>query len=124
MFVAKETYSGNGDYSKSSHSDFLSVIKLAGNLVFHAHSKHIETHHHFVREKMLSRDIVLQKIRTDKQVADFITKTLARAMFEEFREALGVIDNKLELREAVKNWCNIIAIEWSRYYHYFRSQLD
>ncbi|KAL0451442.1 UNVERIFIED_CONTAM: Retrovirus-related Pol polyprotein from transposon RE1 [Sesamum latifolium] len=80
-----------------------SAIKLAGNPVFHARSKHIETHYHFVREKVLSQDIELQEIRTNKQVADIFTKALARAKFEEFREALGVIDNKLALREAVKN---------------------
>ncbi|KAL0408224.1 UNVERIFIED_CONTAM: Retrovirus-related Pol polyprotein from transposon TNT 1-94 [Sesamum radiatum] len=79
-----------------------SAIKLAGNPVFHARSKHIETHYHFVREKVSSQDIE-QKIRTNKQVANIFTKALARAKFEEFREALGVIDNKLALREAVKN---------------------
>ena len=36
-----------------------SAIKLAGNPVFHARSKHIETHYHFVREKVLLQDIEL-----------------------------------------------------------------
>jgi len=38
-----------------------SAIKLAENPVFHACSKHIETHYHFVREKVLSQDVELQK---------------------------------------------------------------
>ncbi|GMI99343.1 cysteine-rich RLK (RECEPTOR-like protein kinase) 8 [Hibiscus trionum] len=84
------------------YCDNESAIKLAGNPVFHARSKHIETHYHFVREKVLSQDIELQKIRTDEQVADIFTKALAKAKFEGFRGNLGVSDRKLALREAVK----------------------
>lgn len=35
------------------------AIKLAINPVFHARIKHIETHYHFVQEKVLTRDIEL-----------------------------------------------------------------
>ncbi|XP_052885316.1 secreted RxLR effector protein 161-like [Gossypium arboreum] len=70
-------------------------------LVFHARSKHIETHYHFVREKVLSQDIELLKIQTDEQVADIFTKALAKTKFEVFRGDLGIIDKKLALREAV-----------------------
>lgn len=38
------------------------AIKLAKNLVFHAHTKHIEIHYHFLREKVLTQDIDLVKI--------------------------------------------------------------
>ena len=44
------------------------AIKLAGNPAFHARSKHIETHYHFVREKVLSQDVELQKIHTNKHI--------------------------------------------------------
>lgn len=47
------------------HCDNESAIKLAGNPVFHAHTKHIETHYHFIREKVLTQDIELLKIRTE-----------------------------------------------------------
>ena len=36
-----------------------SAIKLAGNPVFHACSKHIETHYHCIREKVLLQDVEL-----------------------------------------------------------------
>ena len=36
-----------------------SAIKLVGNSVFHARSKHIETHYHCVREKVLSQYVEL-----------------------------------------------------------------
>jgi len=39
-----------------------SAMKLASNLVFHAMTKHIEIHHHFMREKMLSQEIKLKYV--------------------------------------------------------------
>lgn len=71
--------------------------------MFHAHTKHIETHYHFVREKVLTQDIQLQKIRTDDQVADIFTKALGKARFEVFRGALGIVDSKLALSGSVAN---------------------
>ena len=72
--------------------DNQSAIKLAGNLVFHSRSKHIETHYYYVREKVLSQDVELQKIHTNKQVADIFTKALVKVKFEVFRKTLGVIE--------------------------------
>ena len=80
-----------------------SAIKLAENPVFHARTKHIEVHHHFVREKVLNQEIDLQKIRSEDQVADIFTKALGRAKLEEFRAALGVVDSKFSLRGSVEN---------------------
>ena len=68
-----------------------SAIKLAGNSVFHARSKHIETHYHFVREKVLSQDVELQKIHTNEQIADIFTEALAKVKFEAFYKSLRVI---------------------------------
>ena len=69
-----------------------SAIKLAGNPVFHARSKHIETHYYFVREKVFPQDVELQKIHTNKQVANIFTKALVKVNFEVFRKALEVIE--------------------------------
>lgn len=82
------------NYSIPIYCDNESAIKLAANPVFHAHTKHIETLFHFVREKVLIQDIELQKIRTEDQVADIFTKALAKAKFEVFRGVLGVVENK------------------------------
>lgn len=91
------------DYPIPIHCDNESAIKLAGNPVFHARTKHIETHYHFVREKVLAQDIQLQKIRTEDQVADIFTKALGKAKFEVFRDALGIVDSKFALRGSVAN---------------------
>ncbi|KAH7437901.1 hypothetical protein KP509_05G094400 [Ceratopteris richardii] len=46
------------------YGDNMSSIYLASNLMFHARSKHIEIHYHYVREKVLSKDVEIKFIRT------------------------------------------------------------
>jgi hypothetical protein len=41
------------------YSDNLRSIQLAKNPVFHARTKHIEVHYHFVRERVLSGEVEL-----------------------------------------------------------------
>jgi hypothetical protein len=64
------------------HYDNQSTLKLAKNHVFHARTKHIEVHHHFVCERLLGGEIKLHYIPTDLQPADILTKALARTKFE------------------------------------------
>ena len=68
-----------------------SAIKLAIIPVFHARSKHIETHYHLVREKVLSQDVELQKIHTNEQVANIFTKSLVKVKFEALLKSLAII---------------------------------
>ncbi|MCO5587642.1 hypothetical protein L7F22_066993 [Adiantum nelumboides] len=58
------------------HCDNLSSIQLARNRVFHARTKHIEVHYHFIREGVLDGSINLTFVRTDEHVADIFTKAL------------------------------------------------
>ena len=58
------------------YCDNLSNIQLAKNPVFHARTKHIEVHYHFVRERVLSGEVELQYVPTDRQTADIFTKPL------------------------------------------------
>jgi hypothetical protein len=59
--------------------DNVSALALASNPVFHVRTKHIEVDYHFVREKVLNRDILLKFISTHDQVADLFTKGLPSA---------------------------------------------
>ena len=58
------------------YCDNLNNIQLAKNPVFHARTKHIEVHYHFVRERVLSGEVELQYVPTDRQAADIFTKPL------------------------------------------------
>ncbi|MCO5586046.1 hypothetical protein L7F22_039984 [Adiantum nelumboides] len=58
------------------YCDNLSNIQLAQNPVFHAKTKHIEVHYHFIKERVLDGSIDLTFVRTDEQVVDIFTKAL------------------------------------------------
>ena len=72
------------------YCDHLRSIQLAKNPVFHAWTKHIEVHYHFVRERVLSGEVVLQYIPTDRQTADIFTKPLGLDKLRQFSGALGL----------------------------------
>jgi len=51
-------------------------ILLANNLIYHVRTKHIEVHYHFVRKKVLAREINLIHVNTEDQIVDIFTKAL------------------------------------------------
>ena len=63
---------------------------MSENLVFHDKSKHIEIKYHYIRDMVQREAVKLQYVVTDGQIADVLTKPLARVMFEYFKEKLGV----------------------------------
>ena len=71
--------------------------------MFHARTKHIATHYHFVQEKVLSQEIKLHAILTIEQVTNGFTKTLSKAKFKEFRRRLGLVELGNALRGSVTN---------------------
>ena len=56
------------------HCDNISSIMLANNPVYHARTKHIEVHYHFVREKVLAGEIDLVYVSIEEQVADILLR--------------------------------------------------
>ncbi|XP_030449110.1 uncharacterized mitochondrial protein AtMg00810-like [Syzygium oleosum] len=87
------------DYSTILYCDNLSAISLAENPVFHARTKHMEVHYHFLKEKVLEGEIKMEYTKTGDQVADIFTKGLGAAKFEEFRTQLGMVSKSI-LRES------------------------
>jgi hypothetical protein len=79
------------DYQVRIFCDNLSSIRLAENPVFHARTKHIEVHYHYIREKVLEGKIEMVPTKTDDQIADIFTKGLNKVKFEKFREDLGMV---------------------------------
>jgi len=66
------------------YCDNISSILLANNLVYHARTKHIEVHYHFIREKVLAKKINLIHVSTEDQVADIFTKALGTYKLKKF----------------------------------------
>ena len=64
---------------------------MSRNRVFHDKSKHIEIKYHYIRDIVERGAVKLQYVAMDEQIADVLTKPLARVRFEYFRENLGVL---------------------------------
>jgi hypothetical protein len=72
------------------YCDNLSSIQLAKNPVFHARTKHIEVHYHFVRERVLSDEVELTHVPPNRQIADIFTKPLGLDKLRQFSGVLGL----------------------------------
>ena len=70
--------------------DNKSAIAVMKNPVFHGHSKHIDTHFHFIRECVDKRQIILEFECTREQCVHILTKSLEKVKFVEMRKFLGV----------------------------------
>ncbi|CAJ2642124.1 unnamed protein product [Trifolium pratense] len=56
--------------------DSQSAIHLGKNPTFHSRSKHIEVRYHWIREALEMKSFSLEKIHTDENGSDMMTKTL------------------------------------------------
>jgi hypothetical protein len=74
--------------------DNKSAIDLSKNPIHHDRSKHIEVKYHYIRECVEGGKIVLEQISTKDQLADIMTKSLDRVLFQELRDRVGVINLK------------------------------
>ncbi len=73
------------------YCDNISSILLANNSVYHARTKHIEVDYHFIRKKVLAKEIDLIHVNTKDQVADIFTKALGTNKLKKFRIMFGVL---------------------------------
>jgi hypothetical protein len=85
------------------YCDKISSILLANNPVYHAKTKHIEVHYHFIKEKVIAKEIDLIHVSTEYQVADIFTKALSTYKLKKFRKMLGVLEVDLNLKGSVEN---------------------
>ncbi|KAK9679200.1 hypothetical protein QE152_g40211 [Popillia japonica] len=72
------------------YEDNSGAITLAKNGKFSKNSKHIDVSYHFVHDYERKKLIDVQKIHTNDQVADILTKSLGKIKFQKFRILLGL----------------------------------
>jgi hypothetical protein len=70
--------------------DNLGATYLSANPVFHARAKHIEIDFHFVRERVVRKQLCVWLIPSRDQLADGFTKALPVHKFEEFKYNLNL----------------------------------
>ncbi|WJX48823.1 hypothetical protein P8452_35337 [Trifolium repens] len=71
--------------------DNQSAIHLSKNSSFHSRSKHIDVRYHWIRDALDSKLMELEKIHTDDNGSDMLTKVLPRGKFEFCRMEAGLM---------------------------------
>ncbi|GKB97018.1 retrovirus-related pol polyprotein from transposon TNT 1-94 [Tanacetum coccineum] len=72
--------------------DNQSALYLARNPAFHSKTKHIRVQYHFIREKVEEGTVDMQKIHTDDNVADYLTKAINGDKFIWCRSSCGLAE--------------------------------
>ena len=70
--------------------DSISVIYMTKNQVYHARTKYIDFRSHLVRKILKEGDLVLEKIHTNENLADTLTKVVPRVKFSRCKNLLHI----------------------------------
>ena len=71
--------------------DNQSAIQLAKNPMFHSRSKHIDIHYHWIREVLDEKKLKLEKIHTNFNWYDMMTKTIPTEKVEDCCQGAGIV---------------------------------
>jgi hypothetical protein len=71
-----------------------SAIKIVYNSCEHYRTKHIDIRHHFLKDHVIKKDIIISYVGTNDQLVDIFTKPLDEKRFRELQSELNIIDSK------------------------------
>lgn len=74
------------------YCDSQSAIRLSKNPTFHSKSKHIDVRYHWIRDTLNERLLEIEKIHTDENGSDMMTKVLPKGKHELCRSKAGMVD--------------------------------
>ena len=72
--------------------DNQSCIRMSVNPEFHSRTKHIDIRHHFIRQLVEDNSVKLEWVPTNEQIADGLTKPLAKDPHWRFVTGIGLTD--------------------------------
>lgn len=78
-------------------NDNQSALNLSANHTYHKRSKHIDIKHHFIREVVSNKQVVLKYLPTNEMPADLLTKGLAADKHYNFLDMLGFVKNNCKI---------------------------
>ena len=85
---------GTAEAPMKINCDNQGAIALAKDNKFHSRTKHIDLRYHFIREAVQDNKISVSYIPTNENIADVLTKPLAKSKFQGFVEMLGLREIK------------------------------
>ncbi|GJY85317.1 hypothetical protein Tco_0499343 [Tanacetum coccineum] len=68
------------------------AFDLSRNPVQYSRTKHIEIRHHFLRDNVQKGNISIEKVASEDNIADILTKPLKREVFNYLRLGLGMME--------------------------------
>jgi hypothetical protein len=71
--------------------DSQSAIFLAKNPTYHLKENHIDVQHHFVRDMVEEKKVLLMKVDTLKNVANSLTKSVSTEKLSWCRGSMGIV---------------------------------
>src|SRR4051812_10224170 len=72
------------------HSNNQGALALTKNPTFYARTKHIDIHHHFLRERYEVNEKKIPYCDKNEMLADILAKPLSRDKHEKFSEGMGL----------------------------------
>ncbi|XP_068319219.1 uncharacterized mitochondrial protein AtMg00810-like [Pyrus communis] len=82
--------------------DNVSSIALASNPVFHSRAKHLEVDYHYIRENVVSAELLVNYICSQDQLTDLFTKGLSSSRFKLLVSKLPVVPPPISFRGPVR----------------------
>ncbi|RWR99304.1 Copia protein-like protein [Leptotrombidium deliense] len=78
--------------------DILAASALVGNPEFHQRTKHIDVRHNSIRDAQNDGKIIVEYVESNKQAADFLTKSLNSPQFIMCRDAVNCCNDMSTVR--------------------------
>ncbi|GJU82252.1 putative ribonuclease H-like domain-containing protein [Tanacetum coccineum] len=92
------------------HIDNESTICIVKNPVYHSKTKHIEIRHHFIRDSYEKKLIRVEKIHTDFNVADLLTKAFDGPRFNFL--VVNIVDNNQQSQPRYYNFKRMASLKY------------
>jgi len=81
---------GQNQESYVLYCDSQSAIHLSKNSTYHSRSKHIDVRYHWIRDVLENKLLQIEKIHTNDNEADMMTKALPKEKIEFYKQAAGL----------------------------------
>jgi len=82
---------GQNQESYVLYCDSQSAIHLSKNSAYHSRSKHIDVRYHWIRDVLENKLLQIEKIHTNENEADMMTKPLPKEKIEFCKQSVGLV---------------------------------
>ena len=91
--------------------DSQGAIALSKDNKFHARTKHIVIHYHFIHECVADGKVLVKYILSEDNVSDIFTKALPKQRSTDLTEQLGLW-SWLQLMSTISNGYTLVKVTW------------